>query len=127
MAPPNNSSLRKAHAHKRRCLSSQQSSHRRLQAQELEQNDIDADADSIDGDGGDGDDNTPPADTIIRTSKQATEDDESIRDTVSMQYTGWTVPKDNYALPTINIADLTPESFFNEYINNRRRRTEEKK
>lgn len=120
MAPPNNSSLRKAHAHKRRCLSSQQSSHRRLQAQALEQNDIDADADSIGGDGGDGNDNTPPADTIIRTSKQATEDDESIRDTVSMQYTGWTVPKDNYALPTINIADLTPESFFNEYINNRR-------
>ena len=36
------------------------------------------------------------------------------------QYAGWTVPTKDYTLPTINLADVTPESFFTEYVNQRR-------
>ncbi len=42
----------------------------------------------------------------------------------TMQYVGWTVPKvkDNsyYTIPTIKIAELTPEKFHEEYIQKRR-------
>ena len=36
------------------------------------------------------------------------------------QYAGWTVPTGGYNLPTIDIASVTPDSFFREYIQQRR-------
>ncbi|KAL7531667.1 hypothetical protein ACHAXR_005051 [Thalassiosira sp. AJA248-18] len=36
------------------------------------------------------------------------------------QYIGWTVPTEDYGLPTINIADVNPETFYSEYIKPRR-------
>ena len=35
-------------------------------------------------------------------------------------YAGWTVPTKDYMIPTINIADVTPEIFYNDYIKQRR-------
>jgi hypothetical protein len=36
------------------------------------------------------------------------------------QYNGWIVPTKDYELPTIDIADVTPEAFYSKYIQNRR-------
>eukprot|EP00584_Thalassiosira_punctigera_P018653 CAMPEP_0172557264 /NCGR_PEP_ID=MMETSP1067-20121228/72347_1 /TAXON_ID=265564 ORGANISM="Thalassiosira punctigera, Strain Tpunct2005C2" /NCGR_SAMPLE_ID=MMETSP1067 /ASSEMBLY_ACC=CAM_ASM_000444 /LENGTH=426 /DNA_ID=CAMNT_0013346313 /DNA_START=58 /DNA_END=1334 /DNA_ORIENTATION=+ len=36
------------------------------------------------------------------------------------QYAGWAVPAKDYDLPTINIADMTPELFYNEHVKQRR-------
>lgn len=36
------------------------------------------------------------------------------------QYNGWKVPTKDYELPTIDIADVTPETFYTKYIQNRR-------
>lgn len=71
-----------------------------------------------DDDGGDGG-GSITADTMtcvrdLKETKPTTCDD------CTMQYTGWTVPNDNYMLPIINVADLTPEVFYNQYIRLRR-------
>jgi hypothetical protein len=36
------------------------------------------------------------------------------------RYTGWTVPSQNYELPTINIGDITPRQFYENYVRARR-------
>ena len=36
------------------------------------------------------------------------------------RYLGWTVPSNNYQLPTIDIENITPEQFYNTYVQNRR-------
>ena len=36
------------------------------------------------------------------------------------QYNGWTVPTKNYQIPAINVADITPEKFFDDYVKQRR-------
>ena len=35
-------------------------------------------------------------------------------------YTGWTVPSNNYTIPTINIDSINPETFYTNYIKQRR-------
>ncbi|KAL7546932.1 hypothetical protein ACHAWF_010267 [Thalassiosira exigua] len=37
-----------------------------------------------------------------------------------IHYDGWTVPHNNYYVPTINIEDVTPETFYNDYVKRRR-------
>ena len=46
--------------------------------------------------------------------------DDSDYDQSRNQYAGWTVPTKDYMIPTINIADVTPEIFYNNYIKQRR-------
>jgi hypothetical protein len=36
------------------------------------------------------------------------------------EYNGWTVPTKNYTIPTINITDVTPETFYKNFIHKRR-------
>jgi hypothetical protein len=35
-------------------------------------------------------------------------------------YTGWTVPSPNYQIPSLNIHDITPQQFYQDYIQKRR-------
>ena len=41
-------------------------------------------------------------------------------DSTINEYNGWTVPTKNYIIPTINITDVTPETFYKKYIHKRR-------
>ena len=36
------------------------------------------------------------------------------------EYNGWTVPTKDYTIPTINITDVTPETFYKDFIHKRR-------
>eukprot|EP00579_Thalassiosira_antarctica_P015396 CAMPEP_0201939920 /NCGR_PEP_ID=MMETSP0903-20130614/44186_1 /ASSEMBLY_ACC=CAM_ASM_000552 /TAXON_ID=420261 /ORGANISM="Thalassiosira antarctica, Strain CCMP982" /LENGTH=117 /DNA_ID=CAMNT_0048481569 /DNA_START=42 /DNA_END=391 /DNA_ORIENTATION=- len=55
-----------------------------------------------------------------KRSKSTTANDGDGGEPSINQYAGWTVPTKDYNLPTINIADVTPETFYNEYIKQRR-------
>jgi len=47
--------------------------------------------------------------------------DEADNNTPSINnYTGWIVPSNNYTIPTINIDSINPETFYTDYIKQRR-------
>ena len=53
--------------------------------------------------------------------RKADDTESSIQTDDSIQsinnYTGWTVPSNNYTIPTINIDSINPETFYTDYIN----------
>ena len=59
----------------------------------------------------------PPA---KRSKLEVPSNDDSISNTSTNYYNGWKVPAKGYIIPTINISDTTPETFYNTYIKQRR-------
>ena len=53
-----------------------------------------------------------------KRQKLLTSSDEDVPS--SNQYVGWRVPTADYHLPVIDVADVSPETFYNEYISQRR-------
>ena len=60
------------------------------------------------------------ADNNESSCVQAEESIHQIEASNNNHYTGWTVPSNNYTIPTINIDTVTPESFYTDYIKQRR-------
>mmetsp|Transcript_18325 Transcript_18325/g.38335 ORF Transcript_18325/g.38335 Transcript_18325/m.38335 type:complete len:491 (-) Transcript_18325:10-1482(-) len=66
------------------------------------------------------DEATVPKKRSKLTTANNDDDDDDDGEPYINQYAGWTVPTKDYNLPTINTADVTPESFYNDYIKQRR-------
>ena len=56
----------------------------------------------------------------IQTGESIHQPSQQIDVSNNNHYTGWTVPSNNYTIPTINIDTMTPETFYTNYIKQRR-------